>query len=206
MPTSHATDKSRIVHLHLSDAQERPPEEVLDNQRLMPGEGIVNLVGFLQALKKIGYQDGISPEPLGRIPKDMAAEDAARLGLETTQAVMKKAGGLDDVPRRSDGLLARFHLVAKPLLLFAQLRRELRAEIFGLEHRPDFHLGLLVVRVRASLQPLDGFVHRLDLPQPVAGDEFLGLGERAVDDGALACRRIARACPWKTGAGLRPRA
>jgi len=87
-----ATDKARIVHVHLSDAQERPPAEVLDNQRLMPGEGIVNLVGFLQALKKIGYQDGISPEPLGRISKEMTAEDAARLGLETTQAVMKKAG------------------------------------------------------------------------------------------------------------------
>ena len=66
-----ATDRSRIVHIHLSDAQERPAEEVRDNQRLMPGEGVVNLVGFLQALKKIGYQDGVSPEPLGRIPKDM---------------------------------------------------------------------------------------------------------------------------------------
>ena len=87
-----ATDKSRIVHLHLSDAQQRPAEEVRDNQRFMPGEGIVNLVGFLQALKKIGYQDGISPEPLGRIPKEMSAEEAAKLGLETTQAAMKKAG------------------------------------------------------------------------------------------------------------------
>ena len=87
-----ATDKSRIVHLHLSDAQERPAEEVRDNQRFMPGEGIVNLVGFLQALKKIGYQDGVSPEPLGRIPKEMSAEEAAKLGLETTQAAMKKAG------------------------------------------------------------------------------------------------------------------
>jgi sugar phosphate isomerase/epimerase len=87
-----ATDTSRIVHLHLSDAKERPAEEVLDNQRLMPGEGIVNLTGFLQALKKIGYQDGVSPEPLGRIPKEMAAEEAARLGLETTQAALKKAG------------------------------------------------------------------------------------------------------------------
>ena len=87
-----ATDRSRIVHIHLSDAQERPAEEVRDNQRLMPGEGVVNLVGFLQALKKIGYQDGVSPEPLGRIPKDMPAEEAAKLGLETTQAALKKAG------------------------------------------------------------------------------------------------------------------
>ncbi len=87
-----ATDQSRIVHLHLSDAKERPAEEVLDNQRFMPGEGIVNLTGFLQALKKIGYQDGVSPEPLGRIPKEMPPEEAARLGLETTQAALKKAG------------------------------------------------------------------------------------------------------------------
>jgi sugar phosphate isomerase/epimerase len=87
-----ATDKARIVHIHLSDAKEMPAEEVRDNMRLMPGEGIVNLTGFLQALKKIGYVDGVSPEPLGRIPKEMAPEDAARLGLETTQAALKKAG------------------------------------------------------------------------------------------------------------------
>ena len=87
-----ATDASRIVHVHLSDAKAQPPEEVRDNQRHMPGEGIIDLDGFLQALKKIGYQDGISPEPLGRIPKDMAPEEGARLGLETTLAAMKKAG------------------------------------------------------------------------------------------------------------------
>ena len=63
-----------------------------DNQRLMPGEGIINLVGFFQALKNIGYADGVSPEPLGRIPAEMSPEAAARLGLETTTAVMKKAG------------------------------------------------------------------------------------------------------------------
>ena len=87
-----ATDKARIVHVHLSDAKEMPAEEVRDNMRLMPGEGIVNLNGFLQALNKIGYQDGVSPEPLGRIPKEMPAEEAARLGLDTTQAALKKAG------------------------------------------------------------------------------------------------------------------
>jgi sugar phosphate isomerase/epimerase len=87
-----ATDKSRIVHVHISDAKAAPPEEVRDNQRHMPGEGIIDLVGFLQALKKIGYQDGISPEPLGRIPKDMPVEDSAKLGLDTTLAVMRKAG------------------------------------------------------------------------------------------------------------------
>jgi sugar phosphate isomerase/epimerase len=87
-----ATDKDRIVHVHISDAKPQPPEEVRDNQRVMPGEGSIDLVGFLQALKKIGYADGVSPEPLGRVPADMSAEDGAKLALETTVAVMKKAG------------------------------------------------------------------------------------------------------------------
>ena len=87
-----ASDKSRIVHLHVSDAKETPPADVRDNQRLMPGEGIIDLMGFFQALKKIGYADGVSPEPLGRIPAEMTPEEAARLALETTVAVMQKAG------------------------------------------------------------------------------------------------------------------
>ena len=88
----HAAGKSRIVHIHASDARAQPPEEVRDNQRLMPGEGIIDHVTFYQALGKIGYEGGISPEPIGRIPAEMSPEDGARLGLETTLAVMKKAG------------------------------------------------------------------------------------------------------------------
>jgi len=84
--------KSRIVHIHVSDAKPAPAEEVRDNQRFMPGEGVIDLIGFFQALKKIGYEDGVSPEPLGRVPAEMPAEEAAQLALETTMGVMKKAG------------------------------------------------------------------------------------------------------------------
>ena len=87
-----ATPRSRIVHLHLSDAKAQPPEEVRDNARLMPGEGIIDITGFLQALHKIGYDAAISPEPIGRVPPEMPPEEGARLGLETTTAAMKKAG------------------------------------------------------------------------------------------------------------------
>lgn len=87
-----AAERSRIVHVHLSDARAMPPEEVRDNMRLMPGEGIINLTGFLRALNKIGYDGGVAPEPLGRIPMDMSGEDAATLAYDTTRAVMQKAG------------------------------------------------------------------------------------------------------------------
>ncbi|MGH9161473.1 MAG: sugar phosphate isomerase/epimerase family protein, partial [Vicinamibacteraceae bacterium] len=87
-----AAGKSRIVHVHVSDAKQQPPEAVRDNQRLMPGEGVIDLMAFFQALAKIGYTDAVSPEPLGRVPEGMSAEEGARLGLETTTAVMRKAG------------------------------------------------------------------------------------------------------------------
>jgi sugar phosphate isomerase/epimerase len=87
-----AAGKPQIVHVHVSDAKPQPPEEVRDNQRFMPGEGSIDLVGFFQALRKIGYDGGVSPEPLGRVPPEMSAEEGARLALETTTAMMKKAG------------------------------------------------------------------------------------------------------------------
>ncbi len=87
-----AAGAARIVHVHVSDAKAMPPEDVRDNMRLMPGEGVINLIGFFQALKKAGYADGVSPEPLGRVPDTMSPEDGAKLALDTTLAVMRRAG------------------------------------------------------------------------------------------------------------------
>jgi sugar phosphate isomerase/epimerase len=95
-----AAGASRIVHVHVSDAKAQPPEEVRDNQRLMPGEGVIDLVTFFRSLDTIHYADAVSPEPIGRVPATMSAEEGARLGLETTIAVMKKAG-LDVVPKQA---------------------------------------------------------------------------------------------------------
>jgi sugar phosphate isomerase/epimerase len=88
-----AAKASRIVHVHVSDARLMPPEEVQDNMRLLPGEGVIDLVGFFQALKSIGYRGGVAPETIGpRIPDGMPPEESARLALEATTAVMKRAG------------------------------------------------------------------------------------------------------------------
>jgi sugar phosphate isomerase/epimerase len=88
-----ATPASRIIHVHVSDAREMKPEDVQDNMRFLPGEGIIDLIGFFKALKQIGYQGGVAPETIGpRIPDTMAPEESARLALEMTTGVMKKAG------------------------------------------------------------------------------------------------------------------
>lgn len=85
--------KDGIVHVHVSDVPAGLPlEKILDSERLMPGEGAVDWVGFFGALRKIGYRDAVSPEVFGRGLKTMRPEDGARLGLSYTLDVMRKAG------------------------------------------------------------------------------------------------------------------
>ena len=87
-----AAGRDRIVHVHFNDAPNLPPEQIRDNERLLPGEGVINLTGFLQALQTIGYNDAVSVEVFGRGLNKMTPEAAARMGLESSLAVFRKAG------------------------------------------------------------------------------------------------------------------
>ena len=87
-----AAGKDGVVHVHFNDAARLPPEEVRDNQRLLPGEGVIDLKGFLQALKTIGYEDALSVEVFGRGLKEMPPEEGSRLGFEAAMRVMRDAG------------------------------------------------------------------------------------------------------------------
>jgi len=87
-----AAGKERIVTVHFDDSAKLPPEQIRDNQRLMPGEGVIPLVPFLHALQKIGYQDALSVEVFGRGLDKMTPEEGARLGLTKSREVLRKAG------------------------------------------------------------------------------------------------------------------
>src|SRR5687767_6858064 len=71
--------------------------------------------------------------------------------------------------RRPEGLAydlqcrsALRHRGSLTLFLCAQLRRELRAEILGLEYLPDLDLGLRTwERIGRALHPVDGFLERI---------------------------------------------
>jgi sugar phosphate isomerase/epimerase len=87
-----AAGRDNIVNVQVNDSPDLPPEKIRDDERLMPGEGVIDLAGFFRAIKEIGYQEGVSPEVFGRGLKDMPPEEGARMGLETARAVMRKAG------------------------------------------------------------------------------------------------------------------
>ena len=84
--------KDRIVHVQVADAPDLPPDKIVDSERLFPGEGIIDFDGFFTALKKINYEDAISPEVFGRNIKTMTPEHGADLGLVTTKIALKHAG------------------------------------------------------------------------------------------------------------------
>jgi sugar phosphate isomerase/epimerase len=87
-----AAGKSRIVVVHFDDSARLPPDEVRDNERLLPGEGVIDLTGFLRALRQIGYEDGLSLEVFGRGLKQLPPEQSAKMCLEAGQKTLQAAG------------------------------------------------------------------------------------------------------------------
>lgn len=67
----------QIVHVHINDAPNKPVKEQIDSQRLLPGEGVIDLAGFLGALMMIGYDGFAAIEVFSEELKGLGAEEAA---------------------------------------------------------------------------------------------------------------------------------
>src|SRR5262245_7144812 len=85
-------------------------------------------------------------------------------------------------------LLALLHLRSQACVPLPDFRRDRIAEVLDLEHGPELNLAFLLVRIGATLNPVQRLLQRRHFPEPKAGDELLGLGERPVDDGAALAR------------------
>ena len=81
-----------VVYVHINDAPDKPVGEQIDNQRRLPGEtGVIDLVSFLGALKNIGYDGPVTPEPFSDKVRNAPAELAATLAGGYLDTVWKKA-------------------------------------------------------------------------------------------------------------------
>ncbi len=82
-----------VVDVHINDGAEgRGPDEQIDNDRRLPGEsGVIDLVGFLQGLKAIGYTGPVTPEPFSPRLGEMPPEEAIRTTAEALLGVWKEA-------------------------------------------------------------------------------------------------------------------
>ncbi|HZG84657.1 sugar phosphate isomerase/epimerase family protein [Paenibacillus sp.] len=77
-----ALQPHQIVHVHLNDARDVPVSEALDNDRVYPGEGVIDLPAFLRAVHATGYRGAVSQEVL----TPSAPTDPAEALLQRTKA------------------------------------------------------------------------------------------------------------------------
>lgn len=82
----------QIVHVHINDAPNVPVEEVLDNGRVYPGEGVIDLAGFLQGLQRIGYTGAVAQEILTAEPPTDSPESLAERSKAGFDKVFGAAG------------------------------------------------------------------------------------------------------------------
>ena len=84
----------RIVEVRVSDAPRDVAGSALTaEQRLMPGEtGVMDISGFLQALRDIHYDGPITTEPFSQRVRDLPAEEAIRATSAAMDSVWQQAG------------------------------------------------------------------------------------------------------------------
>ncbi len=96
--TSHGTIENilmltgnQVVHVHINDAPDLPIGKQKDKERLLPGDGIINLKGFLKTLAYIGYNGYVAVETFNSDVTALGPEHAAQL---TEVAVERLLAGL----------------------------------------------------------------------------------------------------------------
>lgn len=84
----------QVVYVHINDAPLGVPvEEQIDTVRCLPGEtGVIDLVGFLRALKEIGYKGPVTPEPFSEKVRKLPPEEAVKVTGEALDKVWREAG------------------------------------------------------------------------------------------------------------------
>jgi sugar phosphate isomerase/epimerase len=84
-----ALKPEQVVYVHVNDAPAGIDiDEQMDHTRALPGEtGVIDIVGFLHALRDIGYDGPVTPEPFKKELADLP-DDEAR--LKTVGAAMDR--------------------------------------------------------------------------------------------------------------------
>lgn len=78
--------REQIVHVHINDAYKVSIEDLLDHDRLYPGEGGINLEGFLKSLQAIGYSDVVAQEVM-----------SSSINKDSTQLLIRSKKSFDNV-------------------------------------------------------------------------------------------------------------
>lgn len=92
LDTIRQTPSGRLVLLHINDAKDVPREQLIDADRLLPGEGVIPLVDWLKTIDATGFDGFAGMEVLGPRLADMDADTCAQTGMEALKKLGLAAG------------------------------------------------------------------------------------------------------------------
>ena len=84
-----ALDARDVVYVHVNDAPSGiARDEQMDLVRRLPGDtGVIDIAGFMGALRKIGYDGPVTPEPFVKELAAMGAEGAVQRAAEAMRKI-----------------------------------------------------------------------------------------------------------------------
>jgi sugar phosphate isomerase/epimerase len=83
-----------VVYVHVNDAPDGVAvEEQLDLVRRLPATtGVIDLAGFMGALREVGYDGPVTPEPFEQRLKEMTPDEASRTAHDSMLELWRRAG------------------------------------------------------------------------------------------------------------------
>ncbi|HLA16904.1 MAG TPA: sugar phosphate isomerase/epimerase [Candidatus Limnocylindrales bacterium] len=91
----------RLAMTHLNDAPPKPPREIEDADRLLPGDGVIRLAELVDALRARGYGGPWSLETFNPTYWSEDPLQVARRGRQLVGDVLASEHSREDVPERS---------------------------------------------------------------------------------------------------------
>ena len=83
-----------IVYVHVNDAPSGIAVEAqLDQVRRLPGAtGVIDIAGFLRALRELGYDGPVTPEPFDKQLAALPADEACKIARDSMRQIWQAAG------------------------------------------------------------------------------------------------------------------
>ena len=83
-PSLEGFPVERLAMVHLNDAPSKPPREIEDADRVLPGDGVIRLAELIAALRARGYEgpwslETFNPTLWNRDPRQVSSEGRSRL-------------------------------------------------------------------------------------------------------------------------------
>ena len=79
-----------LLHVHLADAPDLPPEEIRDGERLLPGQGCIDFQRFFQQLSRMNFRGDFAVEVFSSALQQESVEEVAARAFSSSRGLLAR--------------------------------------------------------------------------------------------------------------------